>query len=133
MLEWLHDNSAYQKETILTIEDVDQTSIKHISHDNTESNWIAPDGPLCVPKSEHDLLDPSRLTGTSMDFFFVRGVGVGLTHTKNLMTKILNSAREAGELETEGKNPKKTAFRTNLRVRFWPGKSLFEQHCCDRQ
>ena len=41
---------------------------------------------------------------------FVRGVGVGLTHTKNLIIKKLKSARETGELETEGKNAKKPPF-----------------------
>ena len=37
---------------------------------------------------------------------FVRGVGVGLTHTENLIIKKLKSARETGELETEGENAK---------------------------
>ena len=41
---------------------------------------------------------------------FVRGVGVGLTHTENLMIKKLKWARETGELETEGKNAKKPLF-----------------------
>ena len=41
---------------------------------------------------------------------FVGGVGVGLTHTKNLITKKLKSARETGELETEGENAKKPPF-----------------------
>ena len=41
---------------------------------------------------------------------FVRGVGVGLTHTKNLIIKKLKSARETGELETEGENAKKSPF-----------------------
>ena len=41
---------------------------------------------------------------------FARGVGVGLTHTKNLIIKKLKSARETGELETEGENAKKPAF-----------------------
>ena len=62
LLEWLHDLPADQKETILTIQDVDWTRIKYISHDNTESNWIAPDGPLCVPESSLDLLDPGQST-----------------------------------------------------------------------
>ena len=57
VLEWLHDLSADQKETILTIQDVDQTSNKYISNDNTESNWVAPDGPLRIPESNLDLLD----------------------------------------------------------------------------
>ena len=48
-----------------------------------------------------------RSTGTSMDYF-VRGVGVGLTHSENLFKKKLRIARETGELEAEtGKEPKK--------------------------
>ena len=50
-LEWLQDLPADSKETILTIQDVDQNGIKYISHDYTESNWVAPDGPLRVPES----------------------------------------------------------------------------------
>ena len=38
---------------------------------------------------------------------FVRGVGVGLTQAKNLMTKNLKLAMETEELETEGENAKK--------------------------
>ena len=97
----------------MTIQDVDQTSIKYISHDITGSNWVAPDGPLRVPESNPDLLDPGRSTGTSMDIF-VRAVGVGLTHTKNIMIKKLKLARETGELETEGKNAQKNAFWTSF-------------------
>ena len=41
---------------------------------------------------------------------FVQGVGVGLTHTENLMIKKVKSARETGELETEGKNANKKHF-----------------------
>ena len=72
VLEWLHDLTADPKETILTIQDVDEDGIKHVSHDNTESNWVAPDGPLRVFQSNLDLLDFGRSTGTSMDIF-VRG------------------------------------------------------------
>ena len=89
----------------MTIQGVDQNGIKYISHDNTESNRVAPDGPLHVPDSTLDLLDFGRSTGTSLDIF-ARGVEVGLTHTKNLMIKKLKSARETGELETEGENGK---------------------------
>ena len=69
VLEWLHDLPADPKETILTIQDVDQTSVNYISHDNTEYNWISPDGNFRVPKSNHDLFDPGRSTGTSLDIF----------------------------------------------------------------
>ena len=109
VLEWLHDLRADPKETILTIQDVDKDGIKYVSHDNTESNWVAPDCPLRVPQSNIDLLDFGRSTWTSMDFF-VRGVGVRLTHTKNLIIKQLKSAGETRELETEGANAEKPPF-----------------------
>ena len=109
VLDWLHDLPTDPKEVILTIQEVDKDGIKHVSHDNTESNWVAPDGPLRVPQSNLDLLDFGRSTGTSMDIF-VRGVRVGLTHTENLIIKKLKSARENGELETEGENAKKSSF-----------------------
>ena len=42
-----------------------------------------------------------------MDIFF-RGVGVGLTHTENLLIKKIRIARETGDLEAEtGEEPKK--------------------------
>ena len=51
VLEWLHDLPADPKEKILTIQDVDKDGINYVSHDNTESNWVAPDGPLRVQES----------------------------------------------------------------------------------
>ena len=40
--------------------------------------------------------------------FFVRGVGVGLTHTENLLIKKLGIARGTGDLEAKtGEDPKK--------------------------
>ena len=69
VLEWLHDLPTDPKETILTIQDVDKDGIKYVSHDNTESNWVASDGPLRVPQSNLNLLDFGRSTGTSMDVF----------------------------------------------------------------
>ena len=109
VLEWLKALPADPKETILTIWDVDQTSIKYIRHDNTVSDWVAPDGPPRVPESNLDLLDSWQSTGTSMDIF-VRVVGVGLTHTKKFIINKVKSARETGELETEGRNAKKPFF-----------------------
>ena len=86
VLEWLHDLPTNPKETMLTIQDVDKDGVEYVSHDNTESNWVATDGPLRVAQSNIDLLDFGRSTGLSMDIF-VRGVGVGLTHTENLIIK----------------------------------------------
>ena len=68
ILEWLHDLPANPKEAFLTIQGLDQNSIKCISRDSTESKWVAPDGPLHVPESNLDLLDFGRSTGTSMNF-----------------------------------------------------------------
>ena len=47
-----------------------------------------------------------------MDIFVRLGVGlgVGLTLNKNLIIKNLKSAKETGELETEGENAKKPTF-----------------------
>ena len=67
VLKWLHDLPADSKEIILTIQYVDKDGIKYVSHDNTESNWVVPDGPLRVPQSNLDLLDFGRSTETSMD------------------------------------------------------------------
>ena len=54
-----------------------------------------------------DLISGMRSTGTSMDIF-VRGVGVGLTYTENLLIKKLRIARETGDLEAKtGEDPKK--------------------------
>ena len=113
VLEWLHDLPADPKRTILTIQDINKDGIKYVSYDNTESNWVDPDGPLRIPQSNLDLLDFGRSTGTSMDIFD-RGVGVGLTHTENLIFKKLKSARETGQLETEGENAKKPPFDESL-------------------
>ena len=77
VLEWLYDLPAHPKETVLTIKGVDQNSIKYISHDNTESNWVAPDGTLNVPDSNLALLDFGRSTGTSMDILVHGGGGEG--------------------------------------------------------
>ena len=85
-MEWLHDLPADPKETFLTIQDVDQSSIKYISNDNTERNWFAPDGSLCVSESKLDLLDPGRITEKLMNIL-VQEVGVGLTHIKMMMIK----------------------------------------------
>ena len=58
-------------------------------------------------KPNLDLIPGMRSTGTPLDIF-VRGVGVGLTHTENLIIKKLRIARETGDLEAEtGEEPKK--------------------------
>ena len=54
--------------------------------------------------------DPTTSTGTSINIF-VRGVGVGLTHTENLMIKKLKEVRETSGLELEEEEPEPTIGR----------------------
>ena len=95
------------KETSVTIQDVDRESIKYMRTEREDPSWAAQEGRLLIPASNLDLIPSMRSTGTSMDIF-VRGVGVGLTHTENLIIKKLRIARKTGELEAEtGEEPKK--------------------------
>ena len=95
------------KETSVTIQDVDRESIKYMRTEREDPSWAAQEGRLLIPASNLDLIPGMRSTGTSMDIF-VRGVGVGLTHTENLIIKNLRIARKTGELEAEtGEEPKK--------------------------
>ena len=73
VLEWLHDLPTDPKGTILTIQDVDKDGIKNVSHDNTESNWVAPDGPPRVPQSNLDLLDFGQSSIRGRRWIFLSG------------------------------------------------------------
>ena len=95
------------EKTSVTIQDVDRESMKHIKNERDDPSWAAQEGRLLIPASNLDLIPGMRSTGTPMDIF-VRGVGVGLTHTENLIIKKLRVARETGDLEAEtGEEPKK--------------------------
>ena len=39
--KWIETKS---NETVKSIQDIDQSSFKYFNHDNTESNWVRPDG-----------------------------------------------------------------------------------------
>ena len=81
--------------------------MKYMKNEQDDPSWAAQEGQLLIPASNLDLISSMRSTGTSMDIFD-RGVGVGLTHTKNLIIKKLRITRETGDLEAEsGKEPKK--------------------------
>ena len=81
--------------------------MKYIKTERDDPSWAAQEGRLLIPASNLDLIPGMRSTGTSMDIF-VRGVGVGLTHTEILIIKKLRIARETGDLEAEtGEEPKK--------------------------
>ena len=95
------------KETSITIQDVDRESMKYMKTEREDPSWAAQEGLLLIPASNLDLIPGVRSTGTSMDIF-VRGVGVRLTHTENLIIKKIRIARETGDLEAEtGEEPKK--------------------------
>ena len=93
--------------TRVTIQDVDRESMKYIKTERDDPSWAAQEGQLLIPASNLDLIPGMQSTGTSMDIF-MRGVGVGLTHTENLMIKKFRVARETGDLEAEtGEEPKR--------------------------
>ena len=107
VFEWLNDMTSDPKETSVTIQDVDCESMKYIKTERDDPSWAAQEGQLLIPASNLDLISGMRSTATSMDIF-VRGVGVGLTHTEILIIKKLRIARETGDLEAErGEEPKK--------------------------
>ena len=107
VLEWLNEMTSDHKETSVTIQDVDRESAKYIKIERDDPSWAAQEGQLLIPASNLDLISGMRSTGTPMDIF-VRGVGVGITHTENLIIKKLRIARETGDLEAEtGEEPKK--------------------------
>ena len=107
VLEWLNEMTSDPEEASVTIQDVDRENMKYIKTEPDDPSWAAQEGQLFIPASNLDLIPGMRSTGTSMNIF-VRGVGVGLTHTENLIIKKLRVARETGDLEAEtGKEPKK--------------------------
>ena len=107
VLEWLNEMTSDPQETSVTIQDVDRESAKYIKTERDDPSWAAQEGQLLIPASNLDLISGMRSTGTSKDIF-VRGVGVGLIHTENLIIKKLRIARETGDLEAEtGEEPKK--------------------------
>ena len=94
-------------ETSVTIQDVDRESMKYRKTEREDPSWAAQEGRLLIPASNLDLTSGMRSKGTSMDIF-VRGVGLGLTHTESLNMKKLGIVRETGDLEAEtGEDQKK--------------------------
>ena len=105
--ERLNEMTSDPKETSVTIQDVDQESMKNMKTERDDPSWAAQEGQLLAPASNLDLISGMRSTGTSMDIF-VRGVGIGLTHTEDLIIKKLRIARVTGDLEAETcEEPKK--------------------------
>ena len=107
VLEWLNEMTSDPMETSVTIQDVDRESMEYMKTERDDPFWAAQEGQLLIPASNLDSLSGMRSTGTSMDIF-VRGVGVGFTHTEKFLIKKLRIAIETGHLEAEtGEDPKK--------------------------
>ena len=87
ILEWMRDikNRSDQGQSI---QQVEVSAEKHAKTEDPLFGWTATDRPLEIPP--HDL-DPASS-------IFVRGMGVGLTHTESLMIKKLKEVRETSEL-----------------------------------
>ena len=103
----LNEMTSDPKETSVAIQDVDRESMKYMKTEQEDPSWAAQEGRLLISASNLDLISGTRSTGTPMDIF-VRGVGVGLTHTENLLIKKLRISRETGDLEAEtGEDTKK--------------------------
>ena len=100
VLEWLNEMTSDPEETSVTTQDIDRESMKYMKIEREDPSWAAQEGRLLIPASNLDLIPGMRSTGTSMDIF-VRKVGVGLTHTENLVIKKLRIAGETGDLEAE--------------------------------
>ena len=77
--------------------------------------WRTTDQPLDIPP---DNLSPAPSTGTSINIF-VRGVGVGLTHTDNLIIKKLKGKRETNGLNLDLEEAEPTigrSFKTKFEI-----------------
>ena len=106
VLEWLNEMTSDPKETSVTILDVHRESMTYIRTETDDPSWAAQQEQILIPASNLDLISGMRSTGTSMDIF-VRGVGVGITHTAKIIIKKLRTGRETGDLEAKiGENSK---------------------------
>ena len=112
ILEWIRDVKD-EGHGGQSIQQVDVLAEKHMKTEDPLFGWTATDRPLDIPP---DNSDPTTSTGTSINIF-VRGVGVGLTHTKNLMIKKLKEVRETSEFELEEEEPEPNIGR-NFKTKF---------------
>ena len=112
ILEWMCDVKNGREEG-QSIQQVDISAGKYMKTEDPLFGWTATDSPLDIPP---DNSDPASSTGTSINFF-VRGVGVLLTHTENLIIKKLREVREKCGLELEGEVAKPTIGR-NFKTKF---------------
>ena len=112
ILEWMR----YLKnkgEEAQSIQQVDVSAESYVKTKNRLFGWTATDRPLEIPP---DNFDSASSAGTSINFFF-RGVGVRLTHTKNLMIKKLREVRETNGLELDQEEAEPTMGK-NFKTKF---------------
>ena len=112
VLEWMRDlkNKGDEEQSI---QQVDVSAEKLVKTKDPLFGWTATDRLLEVPP---DNLDSASSTGMSINIF-VRGVGVGLTHTKNLMIKKFREVRETNGLELDQEEAEPTIGR-NFKTKF---------------
>ena len=110
--EWLHKLESDEKEA-QSIQQVDISAAKHVKAGNQLYGWTTTDRSLYIPP---DKLRPAPSTETSIKNF-VRGVGVGLTHTENLMIIKLREMRETNGLDLDLKEAEPTIGR-NFKTKF---------------
>ena len=114
ILEWMRGVKSKGDEE-QSIQQVDMSAEQHVKPKDPLFGWTATDRPLEIPP---DNLDPASSTGTSINIF-IRGVGVGLTHTEILMIKKLGEVRETNGLkldEEKAEPPKRRNFKTNFGI-----------------
>ena len=103
ILEWMHNLEAEEKEA-QRIQQVDVSAKEHVKSENPLFGWTATDWPLEIPTRTID--------GYVDKYFFVRGLRVGLTHTKKLMIKKLREVRETNGLELDQERTEPTIGRS---------------------
>ena len=106
ILEWMRDVKS-KSDQEQSIQQVEVSAEKHVKTKDSLFGWTATDRPLKIPP---DNLDPASSTGTPINIF-VRGVGVGLIHTENLMIKKLREVRETSGLELDEEEAEPTIGR----------------------
>ena len=109
VLEWMRGVKG-KGDGEQSIQKVDVSAGKHKKTKDPFFGRTATDRPLEIPP---DNLEPASSTIN----IFVRGVGVGLTHTKNLMIKKLREVRETSGLELDKEEAEPTIGR-NFKTKF---------------
>ena len=112
ILERMHNLEADEKEA-QSIKQVDVSAKKHVKSENPLFCRTATDRPLEIPPDNLSHV-PSTVTSITI---FVRGVGLGLTHTKHLSIKKLREVRETNDLELDQEGAEPTIGR-NFKTKF---------------